>query len=312
MKIFNNLNISKNYKASALAIGNFDGVHKGHQRVLKETKKFAKRKKIKFGVLTFTPLPIMFFYKNITNFRLTSEDQKIKLFKKYKVDFVINIKFNKNFSKISAEDFIKKIIFKKMNPQLLSVSNNFKFGRKRKGDVNLLKKFSNKCAYQLLNIIPLKYSGKMVSSTKIRKCLKDGNINLANKLLSRTWFIDGQVKKGNKIGRQLGYRTCNIKIKNYILPKIGIYAVKILVGNKKNIYGGVAYLGSRPTFGGREIFLETNIFGIKKSLYKKKLRVYFLKFLRGDRKFRNPDQLIRQMNKDVIFAKKGLKTRLVL
>jgi len=312
MKIFNSINIPKNYKVSALAIGNFDGIHKGHQKVFRETRKFAKRKKIKFGVLTFTPLPIMFFYKNITNFRLTSEDQKIKLFKKYKVDFVINIKFNKNFSKISAEDFIKKIIFKKMNPQLLSVSNNFKFGRKRKGDVNLLKKFSNKCAYQLLNIIPLKYSGKMVSSTKIRKCLKDGNINLANKLLSRTWFIDGQVKKGNKIGRQLGYRTCNIKIKNYILPKIGIYAVKILVGNKKNIYGGVAYLGSRPTFGGREIFLETNIFGIKKSLYKKKLRVYFLKFLRGDRKFRNPDQLIRQMNKDVIFAKKGLKTRLVL
>ena len=199
-----------------------------------------------------------------------------------------------------------------MNPQLLSVSNNFRFGRKRKGDVNLLKKFSNKYAYRLLNITPLKYSGKMISSTRIRKCLKNGDINLANKLLSRTWFIDGQVKKGKKIGRKLGYRTCNVKIKNYILPKIGIYAVKISVGDKKNIYGGVAYLGPRPTFGGKEIFLETNIFGIKKSLYKKKLRVYFLKFLRGDRKFKNPTQLIRQMNKDVIFAKKGLKTKLVL
>ena len=263
-------------------------------------------------MLTFTPLPIMFFYKNIKNFRLTSEDQKIKLLKKHQVDFVINIKFNKNFSIISAEDFIKKIIYKKINPQLLSVSNNFKFGRKRKGDVNLLKKFSNKYAYRLLNIIPLKYSGKMVSSTRIRKCLKNGNINLANKLLSRTWFIEGQVKKGKKIGRKLGYRTCNIKIENYILPKIGIYAVKISTGDKKNIYGGVAYLGPRPTFGGKEIFLEINIFGIKKSLYKKKLRVYFLKFLREDRKFKNASQLIKQMNKDVIFAKKGLKTKLVL
>ena len=312
MKIFNSINIPKNYKVSALAIGNFDGIHRGHQKVFEETRKFAKRKKIKFGVFTFTPLPVMFFYKNIKNFRLTSEDQKIKLFKKHQVDFVTNIKFNKNFSKISAEDFIKKIIYKKMNPQLLSVSNNFRFGRKRKGDVNLLKKFSNKYAYRLLNITPLKYSGKMVSSTRIRKCLKNGDINLANKLLSRTWFIDGQVKKGKKIGRKLGYRTCNVKIKNYILPKIGIYAVKISVGDKKNIYGGVAYLGSRPTFRGKEIFLETNIFGIKKSLYKKKLRVYFLKFLRGDRKFKNPTQLIRQMNKDVIFAKKGLKTKLVL
>ena len=241
-----------------------------------------------------------------------SENEKIKLLKKYKVDFVINVKFNRKFSKISAENFIKKIIYKKMNPKLLSVSNNFKFGRKRKGDVNLLKKNSSNYNYRLLNITPFKYSAKMVSSTRIRKCLKNGNINLANKLLSRTWFIDGQVKKGKKIGRKLGYRTCNIKIKNYILPKMGIYAVKILIGEKKKYYSGVAYLGSRPTFGGKEIFLETNIFGIKKSLYNKKLRVYFLKFLRGDKKFKNPTQLIKQMNKDVIFAKKSLKTKLVL
>ena len=310
MKIFNNINIPKNYKVSALAIGNFDGVHKGHQRVFKETKKFAKRKRIKFGVLTFTPLPIMFFYKNIKNFRLASESQKIELLKKHQVDFVINVKFTKNFSKINAEDFIKKIIYKKINPQSLSVSNNFKFGRKRKGDVNLLNKFSKKYDYRLLNIRPFKYLGKVVSSTRIRKCLKKGNVDLANKLLSRTWFIDGQVEGGKKIGRKLGYRTCNIKVKNYILPKMGIYAVKISVGDKKKKYGGVAYLGSSPTFGGKEIFLETNIFGIKKSLYKKKIRVYFLKFLRGDRKFKNPAQLIRQMNKDVIFAKKGLKMKL--
>ena len=312
MKIFKDINISKTYKVSALAIGNFDGFHKGHQKVFKETKKFAKRKKVKFGVLTFTPLPVMFFHKKIKNFRLTSEDQKIELFRKNQVDFVINIKFNKNFSRITAEDFIKKIIYKKTNPQLLSVSNNFKFGRKRKGDVKLLKKFSNKCEYQLLNVSPFKYLGKIVSSTRIRECLKNGNIVLANELLSRTWFIDGYVIKGKKIGRKLGYRTCNIKIKNYILPKIGIYVVKVSIGNKKRKYGGVAYLGSRPTFGGKEIYLEINIFGFKKSLYNKKLRVYFLKFLREDRKFNNSIQLRKQINKDVIFAKKGLKTKLVL
>ena len=312
MKIFSSANIPKKYKLSALAIGNFDGIHKGHQKVFEETKKFAKRKKIKFGVLTFTPLPMMFFNKSIKNFRLTSEKQKIMLFKQHQVDFVINIKFNKNFSKISAEDFIKRVIYKKINPQLLSVSNNFKFGRKRKGDVFLLKKFSNKLGYRLLNISPLKYSGTMVSSTRIRECLKNGNINLANKLLSRTWSIYGEVKKGKKLGRKLGYRTCNIKIKNYILPKIGIYSVKVSLGSNKKKYGGVAYLGTRPTFGGKDIFLEINIFGIKKSLYKKELRVYFLKFLRRDKKFKNPFQLISQMNKDVIFAKKGLQTKLVL
>ena len=312
MKIFNNTIIPKNYKGSAIAIGNFDGIHKGHQEVFNKTKKFAIRNKIKFGILTFTPLPIMFFNKKIKNYRLISESQKLKLFEKHGVDFVINIKFNKKFSEINAKDFIKKIICQKINPQSLSVSSNFKFGRKRKGNINLLKKLSYKYDYQLLNIRPFKYKGKIVSSTKIRKCLEGGKIYLANKLLSRTWFVDGIVKKGKRLGRKLGYRTCNICIKNYILPKAGIYAVKVLIGDKKYIYGGVAYLGSRPTFGGKEIFLEINIFGIKKNLYKKRLRVYFQKFIRGDQKFENPAKLIRQMNKDVIFAKKGLKTKLEL
>ena len=312
MKIFNNITIPTKYKGSAIAIGNFDGIHVGHQKVFKKTKKFAKKNKIKFGVLTFTPLPIMFFNKKIKNYRLVSENKKLKLFEKYGVDFIINIKFNKRFSKISAENFIKKIIYEKISPQSLSVSNNFKYGRKRRGNVNLLKKFSYKYNYRLLNIEAFKYNGKIVSSTRIRKCLQSGKINLANKLLSRTWFIDGLVKKGKRLGRKLGYRTCNIFIKNYIFPKIGIYAVKVLIGNKKKIYTGVAYLGSRPTFGGKEIFLEINVFSIKKNLYKKKLSVYFQKFIRGDRKFKNPTKLVKQMNKDVIFVKKGLKTKLVL
>ena len=312
MKIFNDLTISKKYKGSAIAIGNFDGVHRGHQKVFKQAKKFAKKNKIRFGILTFTPLPVMFFNKKDSNYRLTSEDQKFNILKKYEVDFLVNIKFNKTFSKISAKKFIKNILYKKINPKLIFVSNNFKFGNKRKGNVNLLKKFSKKYDYKLLKINPFRDQGKIISSTGIRKCLQTGNLDLANKLLSRTWFIDGRVKKGKKLGRKLGYRTCNIEVKNYILPKIGIYSVKVSIDDKKKKYGGVAYLGSRPTFGGKEIFLEANIFGVKKSLYKKKLRVYFLKFLRRDRKFKNPTQLIRQMNKDVIFAKKGLKTKLVL
>ncbi len=312
MKIFNNTFLPKNYKNSAIAIGNFDGLHKGHQKVFQETIKIAKKNKTKFGVLTFTPLPVMYFNKKIKNYRLTSESEKLKLFQKNKVDFVIRVKFNKKFSKISAEEFIKKILYKRINPKLLAVSNNFKFGKNRTGNVNLLKKFSNKYNYQLLNINPLQFSGKIASSPKIRKLLKSGQVNLANKLLSRTWFIDGKVKKGKKLGRKLGYRTCNINIKNYVQPKAGIYAVQISVNNNKRRYNAVAYLGNRPTFGGKKTFLEVYIFGIKKNLYKKKLRVYFLKFLRGDKKFNNSAELIRQMNKDVISAKKGLKTNLII
>ncbi len=162
----------------------------------------------------------MFFNKQIRNNKLASEDQKFKLFKKYGASFIINIKFNKNISKKSAEDFIKNIIYKKINPKLIFVSNNFKFGNKRKGNVKLLKKFGNKYNYRLLKISPLKHGKKVISSTIIRKCLQKGYIGLANKLLSRTWFIDGRVRKGKKLGRKLGYRTCNIHVRNYLLPKI--------------------------------------------------------------------------------------------
>ena len=312
MKIFNNSTISKNYKRSSLAIGNFDGMHKGHQKVFIQARKLAKRNKLKFGVLTFSPLPVMFFNKQIKNYRLASEYQKFKLFKKYRVDFVINIKFNKNFSKISAKKFIRNIIYKKINPELIFVSNNFKFGNQRKGNVNLLKILGKKYDYRLLKITPIKYEEKIISSTRIRKCLQKGNISLANKLLSRTWSIDGRVIRGKKLGRKLGYRTCNIRIRGYVLPKLGIYAVKTKIENKKNTFQGVAYLGSRPTFKGKEVFLEINIFGVKKNLYKKKLRVYFLKYIRRDRKFKSLAGLVSQMNKDVISSKKGLKAKLAL
>ena len=304
MKIFNNLNISKKYKRSSLAIGNFDGVHKGHQKIFKYVKKFSKKNNSKFGILTFSPLPVMFFNKKITNYRISSENEKQQLLKRQGVDFIINIKFNKNFSKISANNFIKDIIYKKINPEKIFVSNNFKFGNKRKGNVNLLKRSGKKYDYKLLKISPYKYKKKLISSSRIRKYLQLGKVNLANKLLARTWSISGQVIKGKKLGRRLGYRTCNIRIKNYILPMVGIYAVKVSIGNKKKKSRGVAYLGSRPTFKGKDIFLEINIFGIKKNLYKKKLKVYFLKFIRSDKKFRNSAELIRQMNKDVILAKK--------
>jgi len=307
MKIFNNFIISKKYKKSSLAVGNFDGVHKGHQKVFK----YAKKNKLKFGILTFSPLPVMFFNKKIKNYRLVSEEEKFRLLKKFNADFVVNIKFNKNFSKITAENFIKNIIYRKIKPKRIFVSNNFRFGNKRKGNVNLLKKFEKTCGYKLFKISPDKHKQKIVSSTKIRKLLQKGNINLANKLLSRTWFIDGHVEKGKKLGRKLGFRTCNIKIKNYVLPKAGIYAVRLSIGSKKKLYSGVAYIGSRPTFKGKEVFLEIYIFGIKKNLYKKKLRVYFIKFIRRDKKFKNSLRLIKQMNKDVILAKKGLKGKLV-
>jgi len=308
MKIFNNFIISKRYKRSSLAVGNFDGAHKGHQKVFK----YAKKTKSKFGVLTFSPLPIMFFNKKIINYRLTSENEKFRLLKKFGVDFVINIKFNRNFSKITANDFIKNIIYKKINPKRVFVSNNFKFGNKRKGNVNLLRKFEKIYDYKLFKIPPYKQKKKIISSTRIRKLLQNGNINLANKLLSRSWLVEGYVTKGKKLGRKLGYRTCNIRVKNYVLPKSGVYASKVIIGRQKKLYSAAAYLGSRPTFKGKEVLLEIYIFGIRKNLYKKKLKVYFIKFIRADKKFNTSSRLVKQMNKDVILVKKGLKGKIAI
>ena len=308
MKIFNNFIISKKYKRSSLAIGNFDGVHKGHQKVFK----FARKTKSKFGILTFSPLPVMFFNKKIINYRLTSENEKFRLLKKFGVDFVINIKFNRNFSKITANDFIKNIIYKKINPKRVFVSNNFKFGNKRKGNVNLLRKFEKIYDYKLFKIPPYKQKKKIISSTRIRKLLQNGNINLANKLLSRSWLVEGYVTKGKKLGRKLGYRTCNIRVKNYVLPKSGVYASKVIIGRQKKLYSAAAYLGSRPTFKGKEVLLEIYIFGIRKNLYKKKLKVYFIKFIRADKKFNTSSGLVKQMNKDVILVKKGLKGKIAI
>ena len=312
MKIFKNSKILKKYRGSALAIGNFDGAHKGHQKVFLKAKNFANKNKVKFGILTFSPLPVMFFNKSLKNYRLTSEEQKNELLKKNGVDFIIKIKFNKKFSKITAKDFIKKVIYKNINPKFILVSDNFKFGNKRKGNVTLLKKAGNKYKFSLIKINPYKYKRKIISSSRIRSYLQKGSIDLANKLLSRTWFIDGNVIKGKGRGRKLGYRTCNIKIKNYILPKFGIYAVKVFIKDYKKLYNGVAYLGPRPTFKEKGIILETYIIGIKKNLYQKSLKIYFLKFLRKDKKFKNSEKLIVQMTKDLIYAKKGLKTKLVL
>ena len=312
MKIFNSFNISKSFRDCVLAIGNFDGVHKGHQKVFHQASQKAKKNRIKFGILTFEPMPTMFFNKKLKNFRLVSKENKMSLLKKFNADFVINAKFNKKFSKIYPDDFINKTIFKKINPRFIFVSDNFRFGHKRKGNIFHLRKYSSKCKYELKKTYPLKHKGKIISSTLIRQSLQHANINLANNLLTRTWFIDGTVQKGKKIGKKLGYPTCNINIKNYLIPKKGVYLVKIRLNKKKKIMTGIANLGYRPTFDGKKLVLEVNIFNFTRNLYKKKIRIYFLRFIREEKKFKNSDKLIKQINKDVILAKKYLTKKVIL
>ena len=311
-KIYNNFIIPRKLKKSILLIGNFDGLHLGHQKVCNEAKKYKKKYKLKLGVLTFNPLPVMFFNNKMKNYRLTNDSQKFILLKKMGVDFVINKRFNLLFSKIKSEKFIKNIIVKKIDPKFIFVSNNFRYGNKRKGDVKELITESKKYGFNVIKPEPLRIKKKVVSSTSIRDFLKKGKIKKANKLLSRNWVINGDVQRGKQLGKKLGFPTCNIDINNYILAKPGVYSIKVTIDESKKILNGIAYLGYRPTFEGKKLLLEVNLFGFNGNLYKKTLNVYFFNFIRRDKKFKNKISLITQMKKDLTKAKLDLKKKIIL
>ena len=302
MKIYKNPNLDQKHCNGVIAIGNFDGLHLGHQKVINEAKRKAKNNKIPFGAMTFEPVPVMFFNKKIKNHRINSLEQKKRQLKKLKLDFLIIIKFNKKFSSQSAEEFIKKIIFKKTKCKFLYVSKNFKFGFRRKGNIKTLKKFEK--TYNFKNIVtrPFKKNNKTISSTFIRKKIRSGKIAEINKLLNRNWTVIGKVIKGQRRGRKIGFPTCNLKLNDYVVPKLGVYAVKVQSNNftKK----GIANVGYRPTFNGQNLLLETNIFGINKNLYNKEISISFEKFIRSEKKFINLKYLKKQIQLDIKQAKK--------
>ena len=302
MKIYNDKNINLKHKKAVIAIGSFDGIHLGHQKVIKEAKSKAKKLKLPFGVMTFEPMPLMFFNKKIKNHRINSLEQKKQQLKKFKLDFLIIIKFNKMFSSQTAEEFINKIIFKKTKCKFLYVSKNFKFGFKRQGNIETLKKFEKK--YNFTNIVtkPFKRNNKTISSTFIRKKIRSGKIVEVNKLLNRNWTIVGKVIRGHRRGHKIGFPTCNLKLNDYVVPKLGVYAVKVKSKNFNKI--GIANVGYRPTFNGQNLLLETNIFGINKNLYNKEISISFKKFIRPEKKFRNLKYLRKQIQLDIKQAKK--------
>ena len=302
MKIYNNTNLNNKHHNGVIAIGNFDGLHLGHQKVINEARQKAKKFKLPLGVITFEPMPVMFFSKKTKDHRINSLRQKKMQLKKLKLDFLVIIKFNKKFSSLKAEQFIKKIIYKKMKCRYLYVSKNFKFGFKREGNLKTLKKFEKEFNYKNIITNPYQKNKKIISSSLVRKKIRLGKINEINKLLNRNWCIEGKVIKGNKRGRKIGFPTCNMTLGNYVIPKLGVYAVKVNFGNQYK--DGIANIGYRPTFKGRGILLETNIFGINKNLYNKVINVSFKKFIRQEKKFKNFEYLKKQIKLDIKQAKK--------
>ena len=303
VKHYSNFNIQKKHKGSIVLIGNFDGLHLGHQKLFKLAQSYKKKYNLKIGVINFDPIPKMFFNKNLKNFRLSNIEQKIKLLSKFKVDFVITKKFDKKFSKINALNFIIQILKKKLNTKFIFVSNNFRFGNQREGNVSLLIENEKTYNYKVVKPLPLTKNKKIVSSSLIRNLLENGFLEKANKLLDRNWTIEGIVQKGRQVGKKIGFPTCNIDIHNYVLARPGVYAVKVLRKNNTKYLKGIANLGFRPTFNQKKILLEVHLFNFSGNLYNKLLSVEFLKFIRKEKKFKNVNQLKAQIKTDLKIAK---------
>tara|TARA_B100001059_G_scaffold136322_1_gene136666 strand:+ start:85 stop:1014 length:930 start_codon:yes stop_codon:yes gene_type:complete len=303
-KIYKNFDIDSSHKNSIVLIGNFDGVHLGHQKLFSLAKDYKKKYSLKVGVLTFEPMPKMFFNNKLKNFRISSLEQKINYLKNFKVDFVITKKFDKKFSKTKSVSFIKEILGKKIRPKFIFVSNNFRFGNKREGNVKQLIKFESMCNYKVIKPQPFLINKKIASSSLIRNFLQQGKLKNANKILDRNWSIIGRVQKGRQVGKKIGFPTANIDIKDYILACPGVYSVRVKKLNRNNYFKGIANLGYRPTFNGKKILLEVHLFNFSENLYNKYLTVEFKNFIRKEKKFKNVDQLRKQIKIDLLKAKK--------
>jgi len=305
VRLYKNFEIAKIHKGSIILIGNFDGVHLGHQKLFKLAKSYKKKYNLKIGVINFDPMPKMYFNKSLKNFRLSSIDQKLNLLSNLGVDFIVTKKFDKTFSKTKSINFLKKILSNKLKARFIFVSNNFRFGNKREGDVRFLIQNENNYNYKVVKPKPLLIDKKIVSSSLIRSYLEKGFLGRANRLLDKKWSIDGVVQKGRQVGKKIGFPTCNIDIKDYVLAKPGVYAVRVLRKNNPKILKGIANLGFRPTFNQKKILLEVHLFHFAGNLYNKHLSVEFLKFIRKEKKFKNINKLKSQIKLDLKTAKRA-------
>ncbi len=296
MKILNNFDdVSKNPKA--VTIGNFDGVHKGHQALINKTKDISIEKNIESLIFTFEKFPKEIFSPDTLQ-RLYDNRTKESVISSYEVDTLLSIDFNE-IKDYKANYFCEEILIKKLNAQYLILGENFKFGKDRSGDIEELRKYNKEDAFEV--IIPRleTYDGIRISSSRIRKLLNQGNINEARECLGRDYMLSGTVVPGEKLGRKLGYPTANIKLEhNY--PLDGVYLTRTVI-DKKN-YMSLASIGNKPTFNGSEKILEVFILNFHDDIYGKNIEVYFLEEIRKQIKFNNEDELIKQMNEDHNYA----------
>ncbi|VEG90517.1 bifunctional riboflavin kinase/FAD synthetase [Legionella spiritensis] len=297
---------------AVVTIGNFDGVHTGHQALLGRLYAEARKRSLPAVVVLFEPQPGEFFQQENAPARLTTLREKLTQFKRNRIDFVYCLRFNKQLAELEPEAFIERYFFSLLQARYLLVGNDFRFGRGRRGDAGLLtqKAEHNHC---VVETFPDHRVGDLrVSSTKIRELLAQGNLEQASVLLGRLFSLCGRVLAGEGRGRQWGIPTANLAMQRHNIPLKGVFCVHVIRQNGERV-NGVANLGSRPTVDGSKVVLEVHLFDFKGDLYGEFLQVYFLHKLRDEIKFSSVEELIDQIHNDVVTAKaKFVSGRLVL
>ena len=300
MKIHNiQLNSSINIKNINIAIGNFDGLHLGHQKLIERLIHQSKKMKIDSTIMSFLPHPRQFLSGKYNNFNIISEDLKIKLLKQLGVKHYVILNFDQTIASLMPEEFIETILVKKLKIKNLVVGYDFKFGKERKGNIILLKEQSliHNFTVSVLEQIKLKKTSEIFSSSLIRKNIQEGKVEKVNLCLGRNWSMGGTVVLGDKRATKMNFPTANIIPPNLIHPKKGVYIIKAIY---EGIYfNGVANFGVRPTVDGEKLLLEVHLFNFNSNLYGKDLTVEFLAFIRSEQQFESFEELKKQINRDI-------------
>ncbi|MBC7979415.1 MAG: bifunctional riboflavin kinase/FAD synthetase [Armatimonadetes bacterium] len=279
-----------------LALGVFDGVHVGHQAVIGRAVAAAKREGGKSFVVTFEPHPIrVIAAEKAPNSLLATLEEKAAIVRGLGVDGLLVIHFDKDFARMEAVDFVRNLA--QGNVSSVAVGEDWRFGNKRLGDVEILRAMGREVGFSLEAVAPVMWDGERISSTRIRQAIRDGNFDAVEKMLGRRYEVSGMVVEGRKLGRELGFPTANIHLGDLQVPKDGVWVVKV-----DGKFHGVANLGMRPTVGGNERLLEVHIPGFSGDLYKKIIRVEFERFLRAEIKFDSVESLRQQIARDVAQA----------
>jgi riboflavin kinase / FMN adenylyltransferase len=286
-------------KQGVMTIGNFDGVHLGHQALVKRVMEEAKERGAPSVVVTFEPHPFEFFERGAHTIpRITRLREKFKLLAECGVDYVLILPFNQKLASISASNFVKEIVHQRLIPAHIVIGDDFRFGYKRQGDFNLLQQVGGELGFTVEAMPTLMVEGERVSSTRVRQALAMGDHELVKKLLGHPYFMLGRVRPGDQLGRQLGFPTANIFLHRRLTPIRGIYTVK-MEGVADHPWLGVANVGTRPTVDGTKTLLEVHLLDFNQNIYGRYVQVEFCKKLREEERYASLDLLKEQIAKDV-------------